>query len=138
MDIASGIALASAVTGLLALLVAAWTFRQGAELNAFLVFTERYETIMSELPHEMRTADEWPLEVDTDFAVRLRYLNLCSEEYYLKKRWLLSRRVWGIWEAEMRRALGSQPYRDTWPTLRVQFASYPEFSEFVAGCQTAE
>lgn len=72
------------------------------------------------------------------FAVRLRYLNLCSEEYYLKKRWLLSGRVWRIWEAEMRRALGSQPYRDAWPTPRAQFASYPESSELVAGCQAVK
>lgn len=117
-------------------MVAAWTFRQGAELNAFLVLTERYENIMNELPHEARLAREWKPEVDQDFSIRLRYLNLCSEEYYLKKRWLLSGRVWGIWKAEMAATLATPPYRDAWRQLRPQFSSYPEFSEFVDDCQT--
>ncbi|BBX34844.1 hypothetical protein MMAG44476_34731 [Mycolicibacterium mageritense DSM 44476 = CIP 104973] len=137
MNLASGIALASAVIALLALAVAAWTFRQGAELNAFLVFTERYEKIMSELPHEARLHPEWNPEVDKDFAIRLRYLNLCSEEFYLKKRCLLSARVWGIWKTEMTSTLASRPYRDAWQQLRPHFSSYPEFSEFVDDCQTA-
>lgn len=137
MDLASGIALASAVIALLALAVAAWTFRQGAELNAFLVFTERYEDIMSELPYEARLAPQWNPAVDKDFSIRLRYLNLCSEEYYLKKRRLLSGRVWGIWKAEMTSTLASRPYRDAWQQLRPQFSSYPEFSKFVDDCQAA-
>ncbi len=132
---ANGIALASALIALFALLVAAWSFRQTAELNAFLVYTERYEAIMRELPQEARVASEWAPHVDADFAIRLRYLNLCSEEYYLKKRCLLSRRVWGIWQAEMRATLASKPYRDAWQELQPQFVSYPAFSGFVAQCQ---
>jgi len=134
--LANGIALASALIALFGLLVAAWSFRQTAELNAFLVFTERYEAIMRELPQNARVASEWGLDVDADFAIRLRYLNLCSEEYYLKKRWLLSKRVWGIWETEMRATLASKPYRDAWQELHLQFTSYPQFSRFVGDCQS--
>ncbi len=137
MDLASITALASALIAVLALAVALWTFRQGAELNAFLEFTERYENIMRELPHEARIATDWGPDVDSDFAIRLRYLNLCSEEFYLKKQRLLSGRVWGIWNAEMASTLASQPYREAWHRLRAQFSSYPEFSAFVDGCQAA-
>ena len=133
---ANGIALASALIALLALLVAAWSFRQTAELNAFLVYTERHEAIMRGLPQDARVASDWGPDVDADFAIRLRYLNLCSEEYYLKKRRLLSGRVWGIWEAEMRATLASKPYRDAWQELHLQFTSYPQFSTFVEDCQS--
>lgn len=138
MDLAGWIGIASTVIALLALLVAAWTFRQGAELDAFLAFTDRYEKIMSELPHEERLVDEWTHEVDPDYAIRLRYLNLCSEEFYLRKRFLLSGRVWKIWEAEIGRTLATSTYREAWPVLRRQFVSYPEFSRFVERCQRGE
>ena len=131
MDLASSIAAVSAVTGLLALAWAAWSFRQTSELNAFLTFTERYEAIMNELPHEARATGKWGPETDTDFAIRLRYLNLCSEEFYLWKRRLLSSKVWEIWEEEMKRALASEPYLEAWHHLRPQFDSFAEFSAHV-------
>lgn len=135
MELVSALGVASAVIALSAVVLAWRTFRQGAELQAFLNLTARYEDIMSELPRRARLEDTWGPNVDPEFEVRLRYLNLCSEEYYLMKKGLLSSRVWDIWEAEIRRALASQPYRDAWEALHSQFGSYPAFSEFVAQCQ---
>lgn len=90
---------------------------------------------MSALPHRVRLGGEWSQDIDSDFAVRLRYLNLCSEEFYLRERRLLSKQVWGIWDREMRSTLSSEPYREAWSYLRQQFKSYPEFSEFVDQAQ---
>lgn len=135
MDLADWVGIISAVIALLALLVAAWSFREGAQLQAFLTFTERYETMMSELPQEARIATEWAPGVDAHFVVRLRYLNLCSEQFYLRRRFLLSNGVWRIWDAEMRRTLASLPYREAWSAVRQEFVSYPEFARFVDACQ---
>ena len=68
--------------------------------------------------------------------MRLRYLNLCSEEFYLKEQRLLSAAVWGIWECEMRSTVASPPYIRAWSTLARQFESYPEFSAFVLESQS--
>jgi len=138
MDLAGWVGIVSTLIALLALSVAAWSFRQGAELDVFLAFTDRYEKIMSELPKEVRVDSEWGAEVDPHFVVRLQYLNLCSEEFYLRRRHLLSYRVWSIWDAEMRRMLASPPYRDAWLHLRHHFVSYPEFSRFVDESQRGE
>lgn len=135
MGLASALGIASAVIALSAVVLTWRTFRQSAELQAFLNLTARYEDIVGELPHEARLEDTWGPDIDSEFAIRLRYLNLCSEEYYLMKKGLLSSRVWEIWEAEIRRALGSRPYQDAWQVLHSQFQSYPAFSEFVAQCQ---
>jgi hypothetical protein len=131
MSISDVVGVLSALIALIALGVAASTFRRGAELQAFLVLTERYERIMAELPHEARTATEWDPELDPGDMIRLRYLNLCSEEFYLHKRGLLSRRVWQVWEGEIRVTLSTPPYVDAWHRLRDQFQSYPAFIRFV-------
>ena len=88
---------------------AARTFRRSAELQAFLTLTDRYEAIMSGIPARARVADDWTDDVDADLSLRLRYLNLCSEELYLRDCGLLSNVVWDIWEADMRSTLASAP-----------------------------
>lgn len=135
VDLNTGIALASVSIALAGLGVATWTFKQTAELQAFLTLTERYENIMNRLPQSVRSGGAWGPEADPDFEIRLSYLNLCSEEFYLRKRRLLSGRVWGIWEEEIRAILSSRPYREAWKALEGEFESYPDFSQFVTNCQ---
>lgn len=101
----------------------------------FLAFTERYETIMSQLPEDARIAraggagplpPHWP----GVFTVVLRYLNLCSEEYYLCKTGHLDKKLWSIWEKELKRTVRSL-VRPEWADLRSEFVSYPEFRDFI-------
>jgi hypothetical protein len=61
----------------------------------------------------------------------LRYLNLCSEEFYLCRCGYLAREVWDIWEAELDRTLWSPIVRREWPELKREFAAYPEFAAYV-------
>jgi hypothetical protein len=129
-------AVSSAAAAVFGVAHAARTFRRNAELQAFLVLTDRYESIMNELPPSARASFDWPDDVDPDMAIRMRYLNLCSEEYYLKERELLSERVWGIWEREMCFTLSAPPYVSAWEACSEHFASYPEFSAFVSDAQS--
>ena len=91
--------------------------------------TERYERIVSALPSHARVG-QWG-GADEDFTIRLRYMNLCAEEFYLRERRMLSADVWGIWREEMCATLASPPYADAWLKLESEFASYPEFADFV-------
>ena len=121
-------------------LVGVYVFRRQMNAQLFLEYTKRYEEIMRSYPVGMRafrlhSAGEPPPESSELTTVVLRYLNLCSEEFYLCQGKYLSRDIWGIWEEEMRRTIASPLYRREWEKISDEFSSYPEFYEYVARSQ---
>jgi hypothetical protein len=54
----------------------------------------------------------------------VRYLNLCSEEYYLYKQKWLHKKLWGIWEKELIRTLRSPLFVREWKKLADEFDAY--------------
>jgi hypothetical protein len=60
----------------------------------------------------------------------LKYLNLCSEEFYLQKKGYLAQDIWNIWETEIKRTLGTPLFVGEWTKLKCEFKSYPEFQSF--------
>jgi hypothetical protein len=109
-------------------------------VQVFLEYTKRYADIMNMFPSNGRNArldlfaEPPPVSDELSLSV-LRYLNLCSEEFYLCKEKYLSSRVWRIWEAELKRTLGSPLVVREWARLRKQFQTYPEFWEYVEEIQ---
>jgi len=61
----------------------------------------------------------------------LRYLNLCSEEFYMYTSGYLSRKIWLIWKSELERTILSPLFKREWPKLQSEFVSYPEFLDYV-------
>jgi hypothetical protein len=130
----------AALTALLGIWIALHTYRRQMNAQLFLAYTQRYETIMCSLP-----AAAFRVRFDTDAVLPprspdltltvLRYLNLCSEEFYLCRVGHLDRKLWRIWEHELQRMLRSQLIRREWPELRREFASYPDFLNYVAVTQ---
>jgi hypothetical protein len=113
------------------------------QMNAqlFIEYAKRYEEIMGSYPDGARGfrlhSDGEPLPESSELTTAvLRYLNLCSEEFYLWQRWYLSGDIWRIWENEMRRTLASPLYRREWQKVKDEFASYPEFAEYVSKSQS--
>jgi hypothetical protein len=96
-----------ALGGIIAALIGAWSYarflKRAAHTLLFMKYTERYEQIMSSYPE-----DAWAARLDMEGEVpapskgltlaALRYLNLCSEEFYLWKRGYIEEGVWNIWE----------------------------------------
>jgi hypothetical protein len=135
-----------ALGGIIAALIGAWSYarflKRAAHTLLFMKYTERYEQIMSSYPE-----DAWAARLDMEGEVpapskgltlaALRYLNLCSEEFYLWKRGYIEEGVWNIWEGEMRRTIASPLYRREWRTLRKEFELYPEFHRYVEDVQKA-
>lgn len=136
------------ITALAALGVAIWRLVQNNRVHnrqsnaqIFLEYTGRYERIMSDFP-----PDAFKARLDLDQALpepnatlslaALRYLNMCSEEYYLWRRGYLNTEVWTIWEAELQRTLRSPLILREWRDLSSEFESYPEFVRYVAAVQT--
>lgn len=126
----------SALAGAGAILVALHTYRRQVNADLFLKYTARYQEVMDSFPAGLRAArlasDGEPPEPSRDLSLAvLRYLNLCSEEYYLCRRGYLSKEVWSIWEDELTRTLSSPLLRREWAELRSEFSAYPEFRNYV-------
>lgn len=124
----------------LSVLLAIYVYRRKMNSQVFLEFTRRYEEVMDRFPSDakiarLRSGGEPPAASPELAAAALRYLNLCSEEFYLWKRGYLSGDIWRIWEAELRRTLASPLYRREWLSLREEFSSFPEFVAYVEQAQ---
>jgi len=134
---------ASALAAVVAIAVAVRTYKRQTNAQVFLEYTKRYETVMQSFPVSARHArfdlEGEPPEPSEELTLSvLRYLNLCSEEFYLFKRGYLAGDVWQIWEGELRRTLGSPLVRREWVVLKREFASYPEFLSYVDRCQSQQ
>ncbi len=122
------------------ILFAAHTYRRQMNAQLFLEYTRRYEQIMESYPQNalgVRIHSDVHLPEESAALTRgvLRYLNLCSEEFYLWKSGYLSTRIWAIWERELQRTLASQLYRREWQKVACEFEAYPEFCGYVRASQ---
>lgn len=118
------------------------SYRDQMNAQLFLEFTKRFEEVMQSFPKNV-----WSSRLDIEgkppakskalsLSV-LRYLNLCSEEYYLRQKGWLYKETWEIWERELIRTLQTPLFYREWKTLSKEFESYPEFKEYVDNAQKA-
>lgn len=132
--------LISVLLGIGAFFFGVHTYRRQMNAQVFLEYTGRYEEIMKSFPK-----NAWSARFNSDEALpesteeltmcALRYLNLCSEEFYLCENKYLSKEVWEIWEKELVRTLRTPLYRQEWIKLAEEFDAYPEFQSFVKKSQ---
>lgn len=126
----------SALAGAGTIFVAFHTYKRQVNANLFVKYTSRYKQVMDAFPTAARQArldvDGPPPDSSEELSLAvLRYLNLCSEEYYLCESGYLSRDVWEIWESELHRTLSSPLLVREWQELRSEFSAYPEFRDYV-------
>jgi hypothetical protein len=133
---------ASILVAVAAFLWGVKSYRDQMNAQLFLEFTRRFEEVMQSFPKNVWSSrlnieGKPPPKSKAVSLSALRYLNLCSEEYYLRqKRWLY-RETWEIWERELLRTLQTPLFLREWKTLSSEFESYPEFKEYVDNAQKA-
>lgn len=132
--------LASSFAAIASIWIALRVYRRQMNAQLFVAYTQRYEEIMSAFPADARTcrlgaSAELPPRSEALTLAVLRYLNLCSEEYYLYRTGHLTRTLWRIWEDELKRTVASALVRREWPDLRCEFVSYPDFLAYVERAQ---
>jgi hypothetical protein len=105
----------------------------------FMKYAERYERILDQFPPEALAArlDTCALPAkSTQLTICvLKYLNLCSEEYYLTENGYLPKSLWCTWEDDLKRIIASPLVRREWSSLRPEFLSHPDFVQFVESIQ---
>lgn len=126
----------SVIVGVGSFIFSIWNSRRQMNAQMVMKYAERYEKIMDSFPRE---AFHLRFDLDSELpppsqeltTCVLKYLNLCSEEFYLQKKGYIAKDVWSIWEDELNRTLRSGLFRREWEKLRGEFVSYPEFRDFV-------
>lgn len=129
--------LLSMVFGVVAFFWGIRSYNRQMNAQVFIEYTKRFDEIMQSFAWAARlNSDQAALEPNNEVSVSvLRYLNLCSEEYYLRKSGYLSKEVWGIWEAELKRTLRTPLFRQEWLKLSNEFQAYPDFRSYVETTQ---
>jgi len=137
--------LASVIVGFISLIITVRNFHRQMHAEIFAKYTERYERILEQFPPDA-LASRFDARVLPPQSPQLRlcvlkYLNLCSEEYYLMSERYLAKSVWRIWEADLKKIIGSPLVQREWPSLRAEFQAHQQFLGYVeraqAECKTA-
>jgi len=64
-------------------------------------------------------------------SVMRRYLNLCSEEYYLHKKGKIDNQTWDIWKTGIRDTIRLPCFDNVWGTMRCEYNYFAEFCRFM-------
>ncbi len=133
--------LISVVVGFVSLISTINNFRRQTNVQILMKYTERYEHILDQFPPDALSTRFDSTSLPPPPSPRLtlsvlKYLNLCSEEFYLWRKHYLSEDIWNIWESDLKRMIGSPLLRREWQSLRREFLSHPTFLQFVDEVQS--
>src|SRR5436190_768236 len=120
-SVLQALTLISLIVGFLKVINTINNYRRQMNVQILMKYTERYERILDQFPEDALAArfDATVLPPQTQ-QLRLcvlKYLNLCSEEFYLTRHGYLAESVWRIWEADLKRIIGSPLLQREWPLL---------------------
>ena len=129
----------SVIVAVISIRAATKVSRRQMNVQVLITYSERYERIMESFPEgtfRLRFYDEQlPPESEQLTFSMLRYLNICSEEFYLWKAKYIDDQVWEVWEHELKRVLRSNLVMREWKKLKPEFLSHQEFLQFVEKVQ---
>lgn len=130
---------AAVVVSALAIVAALKGVRDQLRVTVFLTYTERYSKVMNGVPFDARrpgsdyNLDSRPSEEQARVLSAFRdYLNLCSEEMWLREQRRIDKATWSVWERGMRQVARFPSFREVWGLLACEYACYERFQKFVA------
>jgi hypothetical protein len=120
----------SLIIALAAIFITVYTFKQQLKQNFFTDYTKRYQEIMLHLPDKIFKNDVEYDDLDCETKCYLRaYIDLCSEEYYLKETKKIDKKVWENWEEGMKSAFSKTVIKKAWQNF--DKSSYKDFARYV-------
>ncbi|NQZ05501.1 hypothetical protein [Idiomarina sp.] len=131
------------ILGVLTTLVALWftvrSFNRQLQLTFFSEYTKRYQEITLNLPSNINeqsfSFDALPPELkDRTLRYMRAYFDLCSEEYFLKRKNHLDDETWKEWKTGMEFSFSKTAFREAWKLLQLNSTYYGEFTAFVTNC----
>jgi hypothetical protein len=130
---------AGVIGGFLSLVYTINNVRRQNNVQILMKYTERYEHILGEFPKDALLvrfdSHTLPPQSAELTLCLLKYLNLCSEEYYLWKHRYLAKTVWAVWQGDLKRMIASPLLQREWPRLQKEYESHPDFLSYVERIQ---
>jgi len=137
MDISDYIALTAALIAIAALFWQIRTSNQQSKMQTFLVYTQRYQDILLNLPSGIEASDFDMADGVEDKEVFLRYLrayfDLCSEQFYLHEKGFIDDKVWALWQGGMRDSLKKPAFKQAWVEIQSHDYYHNKFAEYIEG-----
>ena len=107
-------------------------------LQTFSDYTSRYLDIVDRLPDEARDSDTAlnPETLPAGERRRLmiglrRYFNLCSEEFYLRKRRRIDDETWRIWAGGIQATMRLPTFSTAWTIIGPEYDYFADFQAFM-------
>jgi hypothetical protein len=128
------------IIGVFITAVALWftvrSFQKQLQLNFFSEYTRRYQEITLNLPESINEDDFdygslAPDVKDKTMRYMRAYFDLCSEEYFLKRKGHIDKDTWQEWETGMKFAFSKSAFQQAWEMLQLDTIYYGEFSKLV-------
>jgi hypothetical protein len=89
--------------------------------------TKEYREIVGQLPKSILLQDPgWNAAADEHFPLLYRYLDLCNEQVFLRKKGRIRKSTWGDWCAGIRSNLEKPAFREAWELVRSRTRSFDE------------
>lgn len=107
-------------------------------VQIFADYTRRYSDIIDLVPHSARTgiklADLGSNEQEQFIKAMRKYMNLCSEEFFLVETSRLDKGTWAMWQKGIKATLTDYPsFAEVWDLIKAEYAFYPSFQEMILG-----
>lgn len=120
----------------IALWVTVRSFQKQLQLNFFSEYTRRYQEITLNFPESINEEnfdyDSLSTEVkDKTLRYMRAYFDLCSEEYFLKRKSNIDNETWLEWKTGMEFAFSKSAFQQAWEILKLDTIYYGEFSKLV-------
>jgi hypothetical protein len=136
--VAIAVSIAGVIATLLAIVFGFRGIRNQLWLSMFSEYAKRYAEIMDALPFEARhpgsgfDARALPDYQQKRFLSAIRnYLNLCSEEFWLKEKGLIDGRTWEVWTKGMAQVAGLPSFDFAWEKLKSEWDYFDDFRTFM-------
>lgn len=91
-----------------------------SQAQLFAEYTRRYQEIILRTPDSIYNRIAAPTDENVKRYMRL-YFDLCSEEYYLHNKGVISDGVWNMWQDGMRLNMKKNIYVASWRILRGEY-----------------
>jgi hypothetical protein len=99
-------------------------------------FSKRFQDMLRLFPKEAWLANRNPSMLmpptSQELTDCIRYaMELIADVYYLRKIGYISKRVWNVWERQIRQTLAGQVFQREWKEVSTEFAYSADFVSYI-------
>jgi len=122
--------------GFLGICVALINQRRQLNAQMFIEFSGRFQEILRMFPTQAWLANYNPSQPMPPSSQEITDCTLYSiqfiaDAYHLRKNGLISRKIWLLWERQIKRTLSGRVFQREWEKVAVEFSYDPQFLKYV-------